>query len=161
MVASVGGGGPGGFGGLTATGLAAGSTTITASYTSGGTTFTAPATLTVQQPTTAVGLHLTPASASVYVGGTQQFTAYTENSDGTTTDVTTNSGTSWTTSDGTLATITTGANRGRRFWWDHLRRWRRRSSHRRGSRQRDHHGNLHPGQRLRRFRHRDPDRENP
>jgi hypothetical protein len=115
MVASVGGGGPGGFGGLTATGLAAGSTTITASYTSGGTTFTAPATLTVQQPTTAVGLHLTPASASVYVGGTQQFTAYTENSDGTTTDVTTNSGTSWTTSDGTLATITTGGTGGGGF----------------------------------------------
>jgi trimeric autotransporter adhesin len=120
-VSSGGGGGgiPGGGGGggtLSATGLAvsSGAVTITASYTSSGTTHTATSSLTVTSATTVTGLYLTPTAASVTVNGTQQFRAYTTNSDGTTTDVTSSSSTAWTTSDGTYATITSGAAGGGR-----------------------------------------------
>ncbi len=110
-VASVAGGGPGpgGGGGLAVTGQAAGSATITASYTAGGKTYTATATLAVSAAPTVTGLYLEPTTASVVVGGTQQFRALTQNSDGTSTDVTANGSTAWTTSDGTMATITTAA----------------------------------------------------
>jgi trimeric autotransporter adhesin len=117
-VSGGGGGFPGGGGGgaLSATGLAvsSGAVTITASYTSGGTTYTATSSLTVTSATTVTGLYLTPTTASVAVNGTQQFRAYTQNSDGTTTDVTTSGSTAWTTSDGTYATITSGASGGGR-----------------------------------------------
>jgi len=104
-----GGPGPGGGGGLAVTGQAAGSATITASYTAGGKTYTATATLAVSAAPTVTGLYLEPTTASVVVGGTQQFRALTQNSDGTSTDVTANGSTAWTTSDGTMATITTAA----------------------------------------------------
>lgn len=107
VVASVGGGGFGG--GLVVTGQAAGSATITATYTTGGKTFNDTASLTVTQGSPPIGLYIEPASATVNVDGTQQFRALTQNSDGTTTDVTTSSSTAWTTSDGTLATVTTAS----------------------------------------------------
>jgi uncharacterized protein YjdB len=117
IVASVGSGGGGlpPFGGgqqLSATGLAAGSTTITASYAASGTTYTATSSLAVTPATTVLGIYTLPATASVAANGTQQFRAYTENSDGTTTDVTTSGSTDWSTSNGTLATITTGSSGG-------------------------------------------------
>jgi trimeric autotransporter adhesin len=114
-VAAVSGGGRGGGGGLMVVGQAAGGpVTITASYTAGGQTFTDTATLTVKEANTVTGLYIEPASASVVLNGTQQFRAFTQNSDGTTTDVTGNASTAWSTSDGTLATITTGAAGGGR-----------------------------------------------
>ena len=114
-VASVGGGGRGGgAGGLTVTGLAAGTATITATYTTGGQTFTDTATLTVTLASPPTGLYIEPASASVIVNGTQQFRAFTQNSDGTATDVTANGSTEWSTSDGNLATVTTAAAGGGR-----------------------------------------------
>ena len=113
-VASVGGGGPGG-GGLTVTGQAVGGpVTITASYTSGGTTFTDTASLTITAACPVTGLYIEPPSATVTVDGTQQYRAYTRCSNGTTTDVTANASTAWTTSDGTLATITTNSTAGGR-----------------------------------------------
>ncbi len=109
-VAAVAGGGRGGLGGaLMVTGIGAGSATITATYTAGGQTLTDQATITVQAPKQ-VGLFITPATASVRVGGTQQFAAMATWDDGTSTDVTGTA--SWTTSNGTVATIT-GAGGGR------------------------------------------------
>ena len=110
-VAAVAGGGRGGIGGgLLVNGVGAGTATITATYTAGGQTFTDTATITVQAPKQ-VGLYITPATASLRVGGTQQFSAMATWDDGTSTDVTGSA--SWTTSDGTVATITTaGGGRG-------------------------------------------------
>jgi len=108
------GGGRGGFGGLSVTGAGAGTATITATYTTGGQTFTATASITVTVPATQVGLYITPATASVQVNGTQQFAAYATYSDGTSTAVTNNANCSWTTSDGTLATVTTAGGAGGR-----------------------------------------------
>jgi uncharacterized protein YjdB len=117
VVASVAGGGRGGGGGLTVNGLAAGTATITASYATGGTTYTTTAQLTVTAPpvVTQNGLYITPPSASVRVNGTQQFVAHATWSDGTETVVTNDTNCVWTTSSGTLATITTvgtGGGRG-------------------------------------------------
>ena len=106
-VAAVAGGGRGGPGGLLVNGVGAGTATVTATYTTGGQTFTDTATLTVTAATqapTQVGLYITPATAAVDVDGTQQFVAHATFSDGTDTVVTGTS--SWTTSDGTLATVT-------------------------------------------------------
>jgi len=110
-VAAVPGGGRGGLGGaLMVTGIGAGSATITATYTAGGQTLTDQATITVQAPKQ-VGLFITPATASVRVGGTQQFAAMATWDDGTSTDVTGTA--SWTTSNGKVATITSaGGGRG-------------------------------------------------
>ena len=109
-VAAVPGGGRGGLGGaLMVTGIGAGNATITATYTAGGKTLTDQATITVQAPKQ-VGVFITPATASVRVGGTQQFAAMATWDDGTSTDVTGTA--SWTTSDGKVATIT-GAGGGR------------------------------------------------
>ena len=110
-VAAVAGGGRGG-GGLTVNGIAAGTVTVTATYTTGGQTFTDTATLTVEviPPAPQVGLYIDPATASVSVNGTYQFQAHATFSDGTSTLVT---GTAqWTTSNGTLATVTTAGGRG-------------------------------------------------
>jgi uncharacterized protein YjdB len=110
-VAAVAGGGRGGLGGaLIVTGIGAGSATVTATYTAGGQTLTDQATITVQAPKQ-VGLFITPATASVRVGGTQQFAAMATWDDGTSTDVTGTA--SWTTSNGKVATITSaGGGRG-------------------------------------------------
>ena len=104
------GGGPTGGGGRgnagLATGVGAGTVTITASYAGTCTgSCTATSTLTVRDPI-ATGLTITPASASVKVGGTQQFTAMLIYDDGTSKTQTT--GVSWTTSDGTIASISSG-----------------------------------------------------
>jgi trimeric autotransporter adhesin len=102
-VASVsnGGGGPGGGGRGLATGIGAGTTTITATYRG----FTATTSLTVRNPTP-IGLLVTPSTASVFVNGTQQFTASVTMDDGTSQTVT--NAASWTTSNGAIASIRTG-----------------------------------------------------
>jgi len=116
VVASVAGGGRGPGGGLTVNGLAAGTATITASYATGGTTYTTTAQLTVTTPpvVTQNGLYITPSSASVKVNGTQQFVAHATWSNGTETVVTNDTNCVWTTSSGTLATITTAGTGGGR-----------------------------------------------
>ena len=113
-VAAVAGGGRGG-GGLLVNGVGPGTATITATYATGGQTFTDTATLTVASipPPPQVGLYITPSLASVNVNGTQQFQAHATFSDGTETVVTNTATCSWTTSDGSIATITTaGGGRG-------------------------------------------------
>ena len=99
-----GGGGGGGRGNAgTATGVGAGTATITASYDGTCTgSCTATATLTVRDPV-ATGMTITPISASVRVGATQQFTAVLVYDDGTSRTQTT--GVSWTTSNGAIASI--------------------------------------------------------
>jgi hypothetical protein len=100
-------GGRGGGGGGLATGIAAGTVTITATYSG----FTDSASLTVKAAATPVGLQITyPGTASVVVNGTIQFQANETWSDGTST-VVTNTAT-WTTSDGAIASITSGGARG-------------------------------------------------
>ena len=111
-VAAVAGGGRGGLGGLLVNGVGAGTATVTATYTSGGQTFTDAATLNVSAtpPAPQVGLYITPSTASVAINGTQQFQARATFSDGTDTVVT---GTAtWSTSNGTLAVVATGGGRG-------------------------------------------------
>jgi len=110
-------GGRGGFGGLLqVVGQAAGTVTVTASYTTNGQTYTYPTQLTVTAVPTAtqIGLRITPSAPSVKVNGTQQFHAYATYDNGTETEVTNDTGCSWTTSDGTLATITVAGNVGGR-----------------------------------------------
>ena len=99
------GGGFGGFGGReVATGVAAGSATITVAYQGA----TASATLTVTAPVTVVGLTVSPAApASVLVGATVQFTATAITSDGNSQTVTTSA--QWTTSNAAIASVTTAA----------------------------------------------------
>jgi hypothetical protein len=104
-IASVsnGGGGATPTGGRgTATGMGAGTATITATYSG----FTATASLTVRD-SSPVALIVTPATASIRVNGTQQFEALVSLEDGTTQTVT--GAASWTTSKGTVASITTGS----------------------------------------------------
>jgi hypothetical protein len=114
-VSSGGGGGPmGGGNTLSATGLAEGKATITATYTSDGTNYTATTYLIVNAATTVTGLRIDPPSATINVDGTQQFRAYATYSNGTETEVTSNSSTAWTTSDGSIATITTASSAGGR-----------------------------------------------
>jgi uncharacterized protein YjdB len=88
---------------LVATGLAAGTATVQASY--GG--FSASALLTVTAPVVVVSIVVTPVSASVRVGQTQAFTADAVMSDGSTTNVT--AMTAWSSSDTTVATVATAA----------------------------------------------------
>jgi len=117
VVASVVTVGRGGFGGLLqVVGQAAGTVTVTASYTTNGQTYTYPTQLTVTAVpvATQIGLRITPSTSSVKVNGTQQFHAYATYDNGTETEVTNNTGCAWTTSDGTLATITTAGNVGGR-----------------------------------------------
>jgi len=103
---AIGGGGAGGL----ATGVAAGSVTVNATFGN----FSATAALIVTAPVTQVGLYITPGTASVRVNGTLQFAAYATYSDGTSTAVTNNANCTWSTSDGTIASITTaGAGGGR------------------------------------------------
>lgn len=80
-------------------GLAAGSTTVTASL--GGVSGTA--VLTVNAPTV-TSIAVSPATANVAAGATQQFTATATYSDGTTTSVTSTA--RWTSSNVSVATIT-------------------------------------------------------
>lgn len=82
------------------TGVAAGSTTVTATVNgiSGSATVTVPA----AAPTLST-IAVTPASPSVTVGGTQQFTATGTYSDGTTKPIT--SSVTWTTASSSIATI--------------------------------------------------------
>ena len=103
-----GGGGPGNAG--TATGVGAGTATITASYDGTCTgSCTATATLTVRDPV-ATGMTITPISASVRVGATQQFAAVLVYDDGTSRTQTT--GVSWTTSNGAIASISSAGGGG-------------------------------------------------
>jgi uncharacterized protein YjdB len=113
-VAAVGGGAFGGGGREVATGVAAGTTTITAAYQG----VSASAKLTVTAPVTVVGLTVSPmAPAAILVGGTQAFTATAVLSDGNTQNVTANTQTQWTTSDATVASISSagGADAGAGF----------------------------------------------
>ena len=84
-------------------GVKAGSATIKVSYgsmrSSGSVTVTAPT-------ATLVSLAVTPASASIAVGSTQQFAATGSYSDGTTKTLTTT--VTWTSSNGAMATISAG-----------------------------------------------------
>ncbi len=104
-VSNGGGPGPGGGGRGLATGIGAGTATITATYQGQ----TATATLSVRSPAP-TGLILNPATAAIRVNGTQQFQALVTLDDGTTQTVT--NAASWTTSDGTVASITTGGGPG-------------------------------------------------
>jgi trimeric autotransporter adhesin len=83
----------------TATGLAAGTATVQATYMG----LSASALLTVTAPLTLVTIIVTPDIASVRVGQTQAYEATAVYSDGTTTNVTATS--SWTSSDTTVATV--------------------------------------------------------
>jgi hypothetical protein len=90
-----------------ATGIAGGKVTITVTYSG----FTDSAPLTVTAAPTPVGLQITyPGTASIVVNGTIQFQANETWSDGTST-VVTNTAT-WTTSNGAIASITSGGARG-------------------------------------------------
>ena len=99
-----GGGGGGGGRGL-ATGIAKGTVTITATY--GG--FTAMASLTVSNATPSA-IVVTPAAPSIQVGLAQAFVATLVYSDNTTSVVTDQA--TWSSSDGAVATITTGGGGG-------------------------------------------------
>lgn len=97
-----------------ATGLTAGTSVITASYTASGVVKTATATLTVNAATS-VSFKVTPTTATIPVGGTQQFAAIQTFSDGSVIDrtVTSAAGTaSWTTSGGSAANATVAAATG-------------------------------------------------
>jgi uncharacterized protein YjdB len=95
------GGGPGGR--VTATGVAAGTSTITVSFQG----MTDSAVLTVTAAPTVVGLTITPAAPpSILVGATQQFTANAVYSDGSTAAVTNTA--SWTSSNASVASVSNG-----------------------------------------------------
>lgn len=85
------------------TAKAAGSATVKASLDG----MNGSAALTVQSPTkTLTSVSVTPASASIAAGATEQFTATATYSDGTTSDVTSN-GATWSSSASSVATIST------------------------------------------------------
>lgn len=89
-----------------AAGVAAGTSTIMLSYQG----MTASAQLTVTAAVTLVQIAVSPQNpASILVGATQQFTATAITSDGNTQTITTNAQTQWTTSDATIASITSPA----------------------------------------------------
>ncbi|MGY4028283.1 Ig-like domain-containing protein [Aeromonas rivuli] len=87
-----------------ARGITSGTVTITASGTTNGTSFSETAQLEV---TSAVvtALKVTPSTASVSIGSTQNFTAKAELSDGSTLDVTNNAALGWSSNDPTKATV--------------------------------------------------------
>ncbi|MNQ58240.1 Bacterial Ig-like domain (group 2) [compost metagenome] len=87
-----------------ATGVTPGTVTITASGAANGTPFSATAELTVSDAHV-TALQVTPATISVPAGLEQQFTATAFLSDGTSQDVTTFAGLSWSSSDTSIATI--------------------------------------------------------
>jgi trimeric autotransporter adhesin len=106
-VASVSSAGGGGFGrgaGLV-TAIGAGKTTINAVYNNLNATISL--SVRAPQPT---GLLITPTSATIRVGATQQFVALVTMEDGTTQTVTNQA--AWTTSSGTIVSITTGGGGG-------------------------------------------------
>ena len=102
--------GGGGGGGATARGVAAGTTTITASYTSGASSFRDTATLTVTAPRTLIDIRLTPANATIRVNGSQAYTVDGDYNDGTTTPIP--AGVTLTTSNGTVAAVAGGGRGG-------------------------------------------------
>jgi len=113
---------------LQVVGQAAGTVTVTASYTQRFRPTPIRRKLTSQrshptQTRPSASRHLHP---SVKVNGTQQFHAYATYDNGTETEVTNDTGCSWTTSDGTLATLPL---RERRRPRSHFRRWQRRPCH--------------------------------
>ncbi|GIU32232.1 S-layer family protein [Shewanella sp. MBTL60-007] len=89
-----------------ATGVAAGTVTITASGSANGTEFSASAELTVTDATV-TSLQVTPANTSIAAGLEQAFTAQALMSDSSVLDVTTNAALSWSSSDANIATIDT------------------------------------------------------
>jgi len=84
-----------------ASGVSAGSTTITA--TDNGATATSSLTVTATPPPTLISIAVTPANPSIAGGSTQQFTATATYSDGTTADVTSTA--TWASSNNAVATI--------------------------------------------------------
>lgn len=101
---------PNGAAGGLATGNAIGSSSINAVYTpAGGVAHAAtPASLTVTAATL-VSVNVTPAATSIRIAGTQQYTATATLSDGSSTDVTANVGTVWTSVSPLVATISNTA----------------------------------------------------
>lgn len=95
-----------------ATGVNTGTVTITASGTANGTSFTADTQLTVTAAVP-VSLQVTPDSTNVPVGLSQSFTANLTLSDGSVLDVTQQNALSWSSSDPTIASISSsGADKG-------------------------------------------------
>ena len=92
-----------------ATGAAVGTSTITATYGVGGPSATANLTVNAATPT---GLKLTPASASIPVSGTLQYTALEIFSDGTSIDRTTSPTTIWSSSTANATLSPSGATAG-------------------------------------------------
>ena len=95
---------PDGVGGGIATGQSVGTATITATYVVGTITKTATASLTVTAATV-TSINVTPATASIVVNATQQYTATAILSDGTSTDVTANTLTTWASSNAAVASL--------------------------------------------------------
>ncbi|WP_051435595.1 beta strand repeat-containing protein [Shewanella fidelis] len=89
-----------------ATGVAAGTVTITASGSVNGKEFSASAELTVTDATV-TSLQVTPANTSIAAGLEQAFTAQALMSDSSVLDVTSNAALSWSSSDSNVATIDT------------------------------------------------------
>jgi hypothetical protein len=92
------------MGGL-ATALSQGSSTITASFTTPGGTVTGSTTLTVTAPAV-TSIQVSPATPSLGVGLTEQFTAQATFANGTKGDIT--SQVTWSSSNSSVASITTG-----------------------------------------------------
>jgi len=99
-IATIATGGGMGFGGAVATGVSAGTTTITATYQG----VTGSTTLTVTSATVS-SIEVTPINPTLSVGGRQQFTATAIYSDATTQDVTARA--TWVSSDTTVAQVST------------------------------------------------------
>ncbi|MGB9082372.1 MAG: hypothetical protein WCD00_13820, partial [Desulfuromonadaceae bacterium] len=97
----------GGLGTERVTGVAAGSTTISATY--GGKTVLTPATVTVRSRVLQ-GLTISPITSAVNVGNQAQFTATAIYSDGTTVDVTKETATVWTIDNQNVAIQADGVN---------------------------------------------------
>ncbi|EGQ8927061.1 hypothetical protein DLH98_24465 [Vibrio parahaemolyticus] len=80
---------------------------VTASITIAGTEYTDSTAITVTTATV-TALSVTPETAALPIGLTQEFIAQAELSDGTSLDVTKNTAVSWTTSDSSIATVDKG-----------------------------------------------------
>ena len=118
--------------GATATGVAAGTTTISASYTpADGTALTDSVTLNVTKPPSPIGIRLDNLNDSIAVGATVTYTAYLDYDNGTSTALTT--GVTLTTSNGVVASVVTGGG----FGFGLLQ------AHRPGRWHRDRHGHIH------------------
>ena len=109
-VRAAGGGGGGGAAAGIATAVAAGSTTITATYTSGTTSLSDTASLSVTAPKTLTGIRITPTSSTIRLNATQAYVVYGDYDDGTSAELA--AGVTLTTSDGTVAAVAGGGGGG-------------------------------------------------